>query len=96
MECRDDLHFITVSVDVIKVDRTTLNQYKINNIVVVTLGFSDALKNEVGSLVQCMSLANVGDYVRFKESGNIYKRIRGGWRKPTDEDMAELVVAQLK
>jgi len=90
-----DKVLISLPVDVIKVDTITLNKYKISNLRVVTEDFSDAFKNEVGALVHCMSLTNVGDYVRFN-SGNIYRRIRGGWRKPTDEDMAELVAAQLK
>lgn len=38
-------------------------------------------------------ICNVGDFLIIKDE--VYRRIRGGWRAATDDDMAELLAAKL-
>jgi len=39
------------------------------------------------------AICNVGDFVIVEDK--VYRRIRGGWRDATDDDLAELLAAKL-
>jgi hypothetical protein len=72
--------------EVVKVDRETLKhvRYPI---------FLPAGSSEERVLRSAMRACNVGDFLIL--NGKTYRRVRGGFRKATDEDMAELIGSQI-
>lgn len=74
-------------VEVIKVDKDTL-KYVRHPLPVPT----DISEEEMLKLVR--KGANVGDFV-ILPSGKVFRRVRGGFRESTLEDMAELIGSQI-
>jgi len=74
-------------VEVIKVDKETLKQHKFS------LGVPRASEEMSDEEILKLVTVNVGDFVRLPKA--IYRRIRGGWRVATDDDLAELITSQL-
>jgi hypothetical protein len=72
--------------EVIKVDKQTLKHTRYPVFMP-----SDHSEGEV--LKFAMKAANVGDFLILGEK--TFRRIRGGWRTATDEDLAELIGSQL-
>ena len=71
--------------EVIKVDKVTLKHLKFPLIL--------PRSSEEETLRAARNGCNVGDFLQV--SGKTYRRIRGGFRLATDEDMAELLASQL-
>jgi len=78
-----------IKVEVIKVDRDKLKQLKFPLFVPKT---SDPMTDE--EILEQVKAVNVGDYV-ILPNGATYRRVRGGFRKVTDGDVAELLASQL-
>lgn len=76
----------TVRVEVVKVDRETLKHYKFP--LFVPMGSEEEM------LKAAKRGCNVGDFV-ILPNRKAFRRIRGGFRKANEEDMAELVGSQL-
>jgi len=72
-----------IKVEVIKVDRDKLKQFPKT---------SDPMTDE--EILEQVKAVNVGDYV-ILPNGATYRRVRGGFRKVTDGDVAELLASQL-
>jgi hypothetical protein len=72
--------------EVIKVDKQTLKhtRYPV---------FMPSDRSEEEVLKFAMKAANLGDFLILGEK--TFRRIRGGWRTATDEDLAELIGSQL-
>lgn len=70
-------------VEVVKVDKETLKHIRHPLYVPPNLTEEETLK-------LARKGCNVGDFV-ILSSGKVFRRIRGGYREATDEDMAELV-----
>jgi hypothetical protein len=77
----------TVRVDVVKVDRETLRHFKFPLFVPEKASEEEMLKAAKGG-------CNVGDFLVLP-SRKTFRRIRGGFRVATEEDMAELIGSQL-
>lgn len=77
-----------VEVEVIKVDRKTLNSFRFPLSIPKK---SENMNDE--EILEHFMWANVGDFVKIED--RIYRRVRGGFRKATDEDMAELIASQI-
>ena len=71
--------------EVIKVDKYTLKHLKFP--LVLPRGSEDEM------LGAARRGCNVGDFLLM--SGNTYRRVRGGFRLATSDDMAELLAAQM-
>lgn len=76
-----------IVIEVIKVDKETLKQHKF------ILGVPRASEEMSDEEILRFVTVNVGDFARLPKA--IYRRIRGGWRKATDDDLAELIASQL-
>ena len=77
-----------VGVEVIKVDKETLKHHKF------ILGVPKTSEEMSDEEILKFVTVNVGDFVRLPNKA-IYRRIRGGWRAATDEDLAEFIASQL-
>jgi hypothetical protein len=71
--------------EVIKVDKYTLKHLKFS--LLLPRGSEEEMLRAAGK--GC----NVGDFLLVQ--GRAYRRVRGGFRLATDEDMAELLASQL-
>jgi len=78
-----------VKVEVVKVDRDKLKQLKFPLFVPKT---SDPMTDK--EILEQVKAVNVGDFV-ILPGGATYRRVRGGFRKVTDEDLSELLASQL-
>lgn len=77
----------SVVVEVVKIDRNTLKGLRFELSVPCIAPYDD-------EVVLKTIKVNVGDFV-ILPNGHVYRRIRGGWRKATDDDMAELVAIEI-
>lgn len=77
----------TARVEVVKVDRETLKHFKFP--LFVPIGASDE-----EMLNAAKKGCNIGDFV-ILPNGKTFRRIRGGFREASVEDMAEFVGSQL-
>jgi len=78
-------------VKVVKVDRRTLKQIKLP-FYVPKMTRGSASDEEI--LDNCRKSVNVGDFVLLPNR-KVYRRVRGGWREATDDDLAELITSEL-
>lgn len=77
----------TSAATVVKVDRDT------GKSVSYTLPIPSGI--EVDRVLRLlMPSCNVGDFVVI--GGEVYRRVRGGWRKATDDDLTELFASMLR
>ena len=78
-----------IKVEVIKVDSENLKYVKF------PLFIPKASENMTDEeMLKYVKTVNVGDFVILPDQ-SIYRRIRGGWRKATDDDLAELITSQI-
>lgn len=77
----------TVRVEVVKVDKETLRHFKFPLFVPGNASEEEMLKAAKRG-------CNVGDFL-ILPNRKTFRRIRGGFREATEEDMAELVGSQL-
>jgi len=84
----------TVMVEVVKIDEETGKSYSYK---VPALRVPDTVpKGEIDYelyLKHMKATCNVGDFLILESK--TYRRIRGGWRAATDDDLAELLAAKL-
>lgn len=80
--------------EVIKVDRNDFRQNKYTLTSIMGAHHQPGKSGDQKMLDSITKGVNVGDFVKLP-NGNIYKRVRGGFKKTTDEDMAELITSQL-
>ena len=73
--------------EVVRVDRQTLKSVRYP----VFLP-KDCTEEEVLKLAR--KAANVGDFLVFPDQ-KIYRRVRGGWREASEDEVAELLASQL-
>ena len=96
-----------VMVEVVKIDEETGKSYSYN-IPAPRIGVRNMLEGKPSGegcddwvvvetlpfpLEHIKGACNVGDFLIIE--GKVYRRIRGGWREATDDDMAELLAAKL-
>lgn len=84
-----------VTVEIIKVDKNTLKHTKFNWDISVPVMEGESAGSKFREKVLTMvKSCNVGDFVRFSD-GAVYRRIVGGFREATSEDLAELITSEI-
>ena len=81
---------LTVMVEVFKIDEETGKSY--SHHIPIPLAMPFRVDHELYLKVM-KTACNVGDFVVVE--GKVYRRIRGGWREATDDELAELLAAKL-
>lgn len=77
-----------IEVRVIKIDRETLNTVTLT----IKLPFRIHKINDE-KMLRCFERVDVGDFVKIEN--RIYRKLKEGFRKATEEDLAELISSQI-